>query len=187
MSERHVALLRGVNVGGANRLPMARLREVAQELGWQDVMTYIQSGNLVFSATGDPSGLAAVLHEGLASGTGLDVDVLVLTAAEVVALEEDCPWPDVEDARHVHAVLHPQVLGQRAREAVAEAVATSRGRGSRDEAVPVGRVLWLHTPDGAGRSVLMGLLDRAPVRSSSGWATARNLATVRRLRAMVEA
>lgn len=186
MSERHVALLRGVNVGGANRLPMARLREVAQELGWADVATYIQSGNLVFSAVGDPPDLAAALHDGLASGAGLDVDVLVLTAAEVVALEEDCPWPQVEDARHVHAVVHPQAPGEQARQAVDDAVAAARHRGSRDEAVLLGRVLWLHTPDGAGRSVLMGLLDRAPVRSSSGWATARNLATVRRLRAMVE-
>ena len=186
MSASHVALLRGVNVGGHNRLPMAQLREVAAGLGWDDVATYIQSGNLVFSAGADPSELAEALHEGIRTVAGLDVDVVVLTADEVVALEEDCPWPQVEDARHVHAVVHPRDLEDDARAAVADAVAAAHRKGSRDEAVAVGRVLYLHTPDGAGRSVLMPLLDRAAARTRTGWATARNLATVRRLRAMVE-
>lgn len=186
MSASHLALLRGVNVGGHNRLPMARLREVAARLGWDDVATYIQSGNLVFSAGGDPAELAEALHEGIRTAAGLDVDVVVLTAAEVAALEEDCPWPQVVDARHVHAVVHPRVLEDDAREAIADAVAAAHRKGARDEAVAVGRVLYVHTPDGAGRSVLMPLLDRAGARARTGWGTARNLATVRRLRAMVE-
>ena len=185
MSANHVALLRGINVGGHHRLPMAQLREIAAGLGWGDVATYIQSGNLVFSAEGDPVELASALREEIASATGLEVDTVVLTGQEVVALEEECPWPQVDDARRVHAVVHPDLLGEPAREAVAAAVTTAREKGSRDEAVAVGRVLYVHTPDGAGRSTLLPLLDRAAVRRHSAWGTARNLATVRRLRSML--
>jgi uncharacterized protein (DUF1697 family) len=188
MSARHVALLRGINVGGGNRLPMAQLREIAESLGWAEVATYIQSGNLVFSAEGDASSLGAALRGAVREATGLDVGVFVLTRAEAVALDEKCPWPEVEDLRQVHAFLFADPLTDVARGAVDEAVATAREKGSRDEAVVLGRVIYVHTPDGFGRSVLVPLLDRAAVRTRAGTGpgTARNLATVRRLRALVE-
>lgn len=188
MSATHAALLRGINVGGANRLPMAQLRAVAEDLGWRDVATYIQSGNLVFSASGTARALEEALHEGIRSATGLDVAVFVLTRAEVVALGQSCPWPDVEDPRQVHAFLFGERLSDEARRVVAEAVAAAREKGSRDEAVVTGRVIYLYTPDGFGRSVLVPLLDKAGARARAGTGrgTARNLATVRRLRAMLE-
>ena len=52
---KFVALLRGINVGGANRIPMAELRGHCAGLGWRDVESYIQSGNLVFTAAGKPA------------------------------------------------------------------------------------------------------------------------------------
>lgn len=186
MAASHAALLRGINVGGGNRLPMAQLREIAHSLGWGDVATYIQSGNLVFSASGSAGALEKALHDGIETVAGLDVAVFVLTRAEVVALEQDCPWPDVADPRQVHAFVLPGPIGERARGAVDQAVAAARERGSRDEAVVVGRVLYVHTPDGFGRSLLVPSLDKAAVRRHTGHGTARHLATVRRLRAMVE-
>lgn len=188
MGARHVALLRGINVGGGNRLPMARLREVAEGLGWEEVVTYIQSGNVVFSADGTVTELEAALHEAIRREAGLDVHVFVLTRDEVVALAEDCPWPDVDDPRTVHAFLFAQPLPDEGRAAVEEVVAAVRAKGSRDEAQVHGRVLWVHTPDGFGRSVLVPSLDRAPVRrrTGAGPGTARNLATVRRLRELVD-
>jgi uncharacterized protein (DUF1697 family) len=186
MNATYAALLRGVNVGGANRLPMARLREVAAGLGWEDVATYIQSGNLVFSAAGKAATLAEALHDGIRAAAGLDVDVVVLTRAEVVTLETDCPWSQ-DDPRHVHALVHPGTLGGEARAAVGQAVTAARQRGSLDEARAIGRVLYLRTPDGLGRSTLAPLLERSAVRSLTGRGTARNLATVRRLREMVDA
>lgn len=189
MSARHAALLRGINVGGGNRLPMARLRQIAQGLGWEDVATYIQSGNLAFSADGTPAELELALHGAIQEETGLDVVVVVLTRREVVALADDCPWPDVEDPRTVHAFVFAAPLQEPARTVVEEAVAAAREKGSRDEAVVRGRVLWVRTPDGFGRSVLVPSLDRASVRrrAGTGPGTARNLATVRRLRTLVEA
>lgn len=189
MGARHAALLRGINVGRGNRLPMARLREVAQGLGWEEVVTYIQSGNVVFRADGTTRELEEALHQAIRQGTGLDVDVFVLTREEVVTLEEDCPWRDVEDLRTVHAFLFAEPLPEEARAVVEEAVGAAGERGSRDEAAVRGRVVWVHTPDGFGRSLLVPMLDRASVRrrAGTGPGTARNLATVRRLRGLVEA
>lgn len=189
MSPSHAALLRGINVGKGNRLPMARLREVAEGLGWTDVATYIQSGNLVLTAPGDPAGLERALHDALLGSTGLDLEVFVLPREEVLALDDGCPWPDVEDLRQVHAFLFREPLTRQARDAVAEAVDAARHAGSRDEAVVDGRVLWVRTPDGFGRSLLVRALDAPALRrrADAGPGTARNLATVRRLRAMVEA
>lgn len=187
MSPTHVVLLRGINVGRGNQLPMATLREVAEGLGWRDVATYIRSGNLVATAAGRPADLEAALHDALLGATGLDLEVFVLTAAEAVALEEACPWPQ-DEPRQVHAFLFREPLGPPAREAVAQAVDAAHEAGSRDEAVVDGRVLWVRTPDGFGRSALVARLDTPAHRRSAaaGEGTARNLATVRRLRAMVE-
>ena len=75
----HVALLRGINVGGHNRIRMAELRELCAELGWQDVRTYIQSGNLVFSAAGSTSALELQLERAIDEHLGLSIPVLVRT------------------------------------------------------------------------------------------------------------
>ena len=64
---RHVALLRGINVGGRNKVAMADLRQVAADLGFTDVSTYIQSGNLLFAADErDTAGMAAALERRIA-------------------------------------------------------------------------------------------------------------------------
>lgn len=77
---RFVALLRGINVGGRNKLPMAELRAVAERLGWTDVATHVQSGNLVFTAAGSCDGLADQLTKALAEHGDLQVPVVVLSA-----------------------------------------------------------------------------------------------------------
>lgn len=68
---RRVALLRGVNLGGGRTLPMALLRELATGLGWADVATHLQSGNLLFRAPGGADEVARALSEAVRSGAGL--------------------------------------------------------------------------------------------------------------------
>lgn len=89
---RTALLLKGVNVGGKNKLPMAELRATLDDLGWADVSTYLQSGNVIAEVPhGDP---ATALHEAIAVRFGLDVEVFALTGRELAAVVADNPFPD---------------------------------------------------------------------------------------------
>lgn len=84
---RLVALFRGINVGGRNRVPMAPLRETFEGLGFTDVSSIIQSGNVCFTGpdTGDPGTVVADIRAAVAERFGVDVPVLLRSAAEVDA------------------------------------------------------------------------------------------------------
>ena len=88
-SGRHVALLRGINVGGHRKVPMAELRALCAELGFRDVKTYIQSGNVAFEGEGD---VAASLKAGIAERFGFDVPVVVRTREQVQAAIDGNPF-----------------------------------------------------------------------------------------------
>jgi uncharacterized protein (DUF1697 family) len=178
----HVALLRGINVGGNNKLPMADLRQIAASLGHSDVATYIQSGNLLFTARGgaSTSELAAGLAGAITEATGLRIGVVVLARDELAQVIRDNPYPDEPNPKFVHAVFLPEPPGPEAAEEVAEAVARASRAGSQDTAQFAGSTLFLHTPGGFGRSELAKiLLNRSSGRSAAG--TARNWSTVTKL------
>lgn len=183
----HIALLRGINVGGRNKVPMAQLRQVFESLGHTEVATYIQSGNVVFtpgaSSTGQPDPEhAAALEQAIAAATGVSPAVVVLTAGELEQVIRDNPFPDEPSPKCVHAVLFKAGPAPDA-DAIASVQRQAAERGSRDEARVVGRTLYLHTPDGFGRSELVNLLiGRARGPAAAG--TARNWATVTKLAAM---
>src|SRR5215469_5120881 len=150
---RYLALLRGINVGGHNKVAMADLRKVAADLGYTDVSTYIQSGNLLFAAAeDDTAGLAATLKRRIAAQLGVRPEVVVISAAELARVIRDNPFPHATDPRLVHAVFRNDDLSDAGLAAVAAAAEKARASGSRDEAVVIGRTLYLHTPDGFGRS-----------------------------------
>src|SRR5262245_49251356 len=87
----HIALLRGVNVGG-NLLKMERLRELCVELGFRNVRTYVQSGNVVFESPAASAQCAKRLQETLAGQTRLPVAVVLRTAAELRRILEGNPF-----------------------------------------------------------------------------------------------
>jgi uncharacterized protein (DUF1697 family) len=92
---RQIALLRGVNVGGNNKVPMAHLRELMGELGYGDVRTHLQSGNAVFTAPGTPPEQAAQeIEDVLARSLGLGIRVLVRTAEELERVVSANPLPE---------------------------------------------------------------------------------------------
>lgn len=182
----HVALLRGINVGGRNRVAMAALREVVASLGHTDVATYIQSGNVVFTAArSDPGVLARQLEEAVAASLDVTPRVLVLTRAELAQVVRDNPYPEVADPRTLHAVLDDAGPDAHAAAYLDAARAQAATAGSEDRAQWVGRTLYLHTPDGIGRSRLAALLSRGP-SSPMSRATARNWVTVTRLLALLD-
>jgi len=185
----HVALLRGINVGGNNKVAMADLREVVASLGHGDVATYIQSGNVVFtSPRADTSALAQDLEAEIGRLLGVRPGVVVLARDELARVIADNPYPEEPSPRAVHAVFRREEMTADELSAVAAAQQRARDKGSSDEATVIGRTLYLHTPDGMGRSELAAQLAKAgQAMSAKGGGTARNWATVTRLLSLLDA
>ncbi len=185
----HLALLRGINVGGSNKVAMADLRDVVASLGHTGVSTYIQSGNVLFTARGgaaqDATALAADLERAIAQAFGLRLRVVVLSRADLAQVISDNPYRDEPNPKFVHAMFFPAEPGQQVRESLAAAQQQAAAKDGRDSATVVGRTLFLHTPDGYGRSELAARLARARGPAADG--TARNWATVTKLLALCDA
>jgi uncharacterized protein (DUF1697 family) len=178
----HVALLRGINLGGRNRVAMPALREVVESLGHTDVSTYIQSGNVLFTTKKRARReLAAELERAIESELGVSSRVVVLTRQDLERVVADNPYPDEVNPKALHAVFlsgRPEgELVERVRTAVEEAAAN----GSRDAATFVGTTLYLHTPDGYGRSELAKKVMQFSRPKTVFTGTARNWATVTKL------
>ncbi len=181
---RYVALLRGINLGGRNRVSMADLRQVAESLGHTEVATYIQSGNLVFSSPDESAiGLADALEQEIARSIGVRSAVVVVSRADLAQVIADNPFPAESNPKCLHAVFLREEMSAGAIAAIADAEQKARAKGSPDEAVVVGRTLFLRTPDGFGRSALAAQLARV---GSQAAGTARNWATVTRLMDMLD-
>ena len=176
---RMVALLRAVNVGG-RKLPMAELRALCAEFGWTDVATYIQSGNVVFTAPGWPEAIGAQLEKAIEKQFGLDVPVIVRSQAEWAKYPGLNPFPEAakDEPNKLHILLSKRPPAKDAAEVIqARARAGERVR-------QAGDALWFHYPEGAGTSKLTpSLIDRAI--GSPG--TARNYNTLLKLKEMLEA
>ncbi len=179
----YVALLRGINVGGRNKVAMADLRALMVRLGHTDVETYIQSGNVVFtSGDSDSTTLAAALERAIADTLDVRSKVVVISRAELAQVIVDNPYPEETNPRCLHAVFGVGEIGFDGVAALAAAEERARAKGSRDEAQLVGGTLFLRTPDGVGRSELVAQLSRAAAaRTGYSAGTARNWATVCKL------
>jgi uncharacterized protein (DUF1697 family) len=180
----HVALLRGINVGGKNKVPMTDLRELMTSLGHADVKTYIQSGNVVFTSDDtDTAKLGEVLDEMVTERFGVPGHVVVVSRDELAQVIADNPYPDEPNPKALHAVFRKSDLTADDLARVETARQRAAGQGCQDEVTVVGRTLFLHTPDGLGRSELAAQLSRT---SSMRAGTARNWATVTKLMAMLD-
>lgn len=173
-----VGLLRGVNLAGRARVPMAELRDVATALDLDGVRTYLQSGNLLFEAPAERADeVRSDLERAVAKTFGLEIPILVRTRDELAATVAGNPYAGVEDdPTRVHAVFladHP------ADERVAE-LETERFRP--DTFWVSERVVYVHYPGGAGRSKLT--IDYFERRLATT-ATARNWNTVTKLLALM--
>lgn len=168
MPERCAVLLRGINVGRGNRLAMADLRASLERAGCSDVVTYLQSGNAV--VTGDPAGLA----ERVAAELPLQVGLVVLTAGELQAAVEQCPWRDRAEAepKQVHVAYVDRLPSD-------EALAPLRAACG-DDRLEVGRRwLYLSFAGPSNDAPLSKALARAKlgvVVTARNWTTATRLA-----------
>lgn len=182
----HVALLRGINVGGRNRVAMSDLRAVVTSLAHTEVATYIQSGNVVFSSVDtDTVAMAAGLERAIAEALGVAPRVVVLSREELSQVVAENPYPNETNPKYLHAAFTGEPFGPDQLISIVTAQQRSKDKGSRDDATVVGRTLFLHTPGGLGRSELAAQLARTggPL-AATGSATVRNWATVTKLLAM---
>jgi uncharacterized protein (DUF1697 family) len=166
-----VALLRAVNVGGTGMLPMADLAALCTGLGFADVRTYIQSGNVVFRTALAPEKARAALAKALSTHMGRPVDVMVRDAAALRRTLAANPFPDAEPAKVVVlfcAEPVPKGLVDGLRGPDGEVVVAAR-----DE-------VYIHYVQGQGRTKLK-------LPKALGVGTARNVNTVAKLAAMAEA
>ena len=181
---RYLALLRGINVGGRNKVAMADLRDLAGALGHADVSTYIQSGNLLFSSTRtDAAMLADELEREIASTLAVQPAVIVISAAELAQVIAANPYPEETNPKMLHAVFRREKMSPEGAAAVDRAVRQARDAGTADDATIVGHTLFLRTPGGFGRSDLAAQLTRSAAQPGG---TARNWATVTTLMRMLE-
>ena len=168
-----IVLLRGINVGGANRLAMADLRALVGSLGHTSVSTYIQSGNIVLTtARADRRSLAAEISAGIEATHGLSVSAVLRTPAEMRAALAANPFTTEPEATKV---LITFLSDEPAAHDVAD---LERDRFTPDRFQLLGSEIYMYYPTGAGRSKMT--LDyfekRLGVRG-----TARNLNTVSKL------
>jgi uncharacterized protein (DUF1697 family) len=202
----HVALLRGINLAGRNKIAMADLREVVISLRHTGVTTYIQSGNVLFTAAdadtaaadadtaaadadtaaadADTAALASSLEHAIVRAFGLKVAVVVVSREQLAQIASDNPYRDEPNPKCVHVVFLDTEPGRELLERIATAQRAAAARGSRDSITAVGRALFLHTPDGFGNSELAKALLRIAGSGASG--TARNWATTTKLLALCD-
>jgi uncharacterized protein (DUF1697 family) len=176
-ADRRVALLRGINVGKAKRVAMADLRALVEELGYRDVKTLLNSGNVVFTVPpgrrGDP---AARLEKGLVERTGVSARILVLTAANLVRVIDENPLTGVAtnpSRLSVHLLWDP---------ADARRLASLAEQDWGGEAFAVGsRAAYVWCPDGYLESPLITALGK----ELGDRTTARNWSTIQKLKALL--
>jgi len=176
MAERQVALFRGINVGKAKRFAMADLRALIEGLGYRDVVTLLNSGNVVFSIPAKIRGQPGPrIEQALAAQLGVSARVTVMTAAEVRAVVAQNPLEATDPARFLVAVLRDPA--DRAR--LAPLVREDWG----DDAIALGaRVAYLWCAGGILESKLLVAIGRA----LGDGVTTRNWGTMLKLRGLLD-
>ncbi len=167
-----VALLRGVNVGGAGMLPMSVFRELLEAAGAKEPRTYIQSGNAVFGGKVE----AAEVLEQIEVRAGFRPELLLIAAAEFSSIRDANPFPGaVDDPRSLHVFF----LSKPSPTPEAEVASAA---GASETVKLTAKALYLHAPDGIGKSRFAARAERllkVPV-------TARNWRTIDAIAGMIE-
>lgn len=166
-----IVLLRGINVGGKHKLPMALLRQTCEALACTDVTTYIQSGNVVLRSSKAPAEIAAELESALDAAVGFTPRVVTRTAAELARVLATNPYPEAE-----HAKLLIGFMNRRPAQEFIDALRDFDV--SPEEYTIVGTEIYLHYIEGVGTSKRLAKL---PLHRLGVEITARNLRTVNKL------
>jgi len=171
MAVTAVALLRGINVGGKNKLPMNVLTGIFEKAGCTGVRTYIQSGNVVFkSATGAERKIAAAVSKAIHAKCGMTVPVVVRTGAQLAAAVKANPFLKKGVGMET---LHLMFLGDAPAAGLVAGLEANRSPG--DAFIVRGGEIYLHLPNGVARTKLTNAYFDAKLKTVS---TMRNWRTV---------
>jgi uncharacterized protein (DUF1697 family) len=166
----HVAMLRGINLGGRRRVPMAELRTLLADAGYEDVRTYVQSGNIVLGSPAKPGEVERDLQARISERFGFDVPVIVRSRAQLAAVVKANPLGDVADNPKRYQVSFL------AEKPPPDLVARMEERATESERVAArGREIYAWHPEGVARSKLWNELAGKGLGIT---ATARNWTTV---------
>lgn len=166
----YVALLRGINVGGKRKIAMSALANCLSSNGFNNVSTYIQSGNVVFSHP-DQSDLCSRLQKIILEFAGFEVPVILRTAAEFKEVVDNNPFPDTQATK-----LHVGFLSEPPCSTALSEIESSKWES--EACVVTGREAYLYLPDGMGRAKMpsrLKFLNSATIRN---WNTVSTLASM---------
>ncbi len=176
--KRYLAVLRGINVSGQKIIKMEALRTAMEALGFQNIKTYIQSGNLVFeNPESDTETLEKAIHQQILTHFGFEVPVLVLEKAEMDKILTENPYfSDDKDPKQLHVTLLKA-------EAAAEKVAQLNPDAYLPDTFSItGKTIYLYTPGGYGNTKLSNTFFENKLKTP---ATTRNWKTMQELHKMI--
>lgn len=173
----YVVLLRGINVGGHNKIKMAELREVLEKAGCKEVRTYIQSGNVVLASDLDGPSLKELIEREINAAFGLNIPAIIRSGADFEAILRDCPYDDssLQEGETLHVSMLSDVPTA---EGVAKLAAVDRGI---DEYTIIGTNLYMFVRNKFNESKLADSLGKLGTPG-----TVRNWKTMRKLESMVQ-
>ncbi len=174
MKNKYVGLLRGINVGGKNTIQMNTLATMFTEAGASDVQTYIQSGNVVFAANPKIAAkIGPLVCERIHQEHGFQTHIVTRSQAEMELAGTACPYADLEKSHIVFLAHKPSP----------EQVALlDTERSAPDQFTVCGREIYLHLPNGGGRTKLTNAYFDSKLQTVS---TVRNWRTFLKLLAMM--
>jgi uncharacterized protein (DUF1697 family) len=174
---RFVSLFRGINVGGHKTIRMDELKELYASMGFKNVVTYIQSGNVVFTSDdADVAQLSGQIEDGFAQKFGFHAKVMVRTSAELQAIIDNNPFQD-QPAKESNRVVVMFLAGRPDSGALEDMTYTGP-----EELYMIGQEMYIYYPNGMGRSKLSNTFLEKKLKTAG---TARNWNTVLQLQKLI--
>jgi uncharacterized protein (DUF1697 family) len=170
---KQVVLLRGINIGPRNRIAMPKLREVLEDAGFEDVATYVQSGNVVLSSSKKSDVVSRECERLILEHFGLEIDVVTRTRAQLAKVAERDPLGKVATnpkRYQVSFLAGRPPSGLRAK--------LERAKAEQEAFAIHGREIYAWHPEGVARSKLWALLagkDRGVTATARNWTTVTKL------------
>ncbi len=172
----YVALLRGINVGGRNILPMKDFRELLENLACENVATYIQSGNAVFHHSGKALEVSDSISDAIETDFSFRPSVMVLTAEVFAEIAAENPYADVAvEGKNSHIWFASEAITNANKTRLRELATAS------EEFTLTEKAFYLHAPDGIGRSKLASNVEKC----LGVEATARNWRTTGKIAELI--